>query len=255
MDTTKHSETRAGGVGRKIGTLLAAAGAILAQPASLTAGQPLSRLLNQVQSQASALQADDRSKRPAPLVLKSGDQKGSTMFVGHRSHSSHSSHRSHASHQSHYSSASYSTRSNARGSMSQDPDSAADLPSNKRSQKKAASRQGPVRGTESSGGTLPQSPARSSAPVIFSAEPFDATDPQQRFQLLSLSRFEGGSANKGRPERGALSHDFVPATFASGDNFSGGYNIDGDPAGDNICLIDSVGSQANRIEPLFAKEK
>jgi CRISPR-associated protein Csb1 len=46
-----------------------------------------------------------------------------------------------------------------------------------------------------------------------------------------------------------------PATFASGDNFPGGYNIDGDPNGENVCLIDSVGSQANRIEPLFAKEK
>jgi CRISPR-associated protein Csb1 len=46
-----------------------------------------------------------------------------------------------------------------------------------------------------------------------------------------------------------------PATFASGDNFPGGYNIDGDPNGTNICLIDSVGSQANRIEPLFCQGK
>jgi CRISPR-associated protein Csb1 len=46
-----------------------------------------------------------------------------------------------------------------------------------------------------------------------------------------------------------------PATFAAGDNFAGGYNIDGDPNGTNVCLIDSVGSQANRIEPLFAKDK
>jgi CRISPR-associated protein Csb1 len=54
-----------------------------------------------------------------------------------------------------------------------------------------------------------------------------------------------------------------PATFAAGDGFSGGYNIDptvgdghdkdGNPR--NVCLIDSVGSQANRIEPLFAKER
>lgn len=47
---------------------------------------------------------------------------------------------------------------------------------------------------------------------------------------------------------------FFPATFAAGDNFPGGYNIDGDPKGENVCLIDSVGSQANRIEPLFATE-
>jgi len=46
-----------------------------------------------------------------------------------------------------------------------------------------------------------------------------------------------------------------PATFAPGDKFPGGYNIDGDLTGTNVCLIDSVGSQANRIEPLFAKEK
>jgi CRISPR-associated protein Csb1 len=46
-----------------------------------------------------------------------------------------------------------------------------------------------------------------------------------------------------------------PATFAGGDNFPGGYNIDGDPDGKNVCLIDTVGSQANRIEPLFTKGK
>src|SRR5437762_5379620 len=45
---------------------------------------------------------------------------------------------------------------------------------------------------------------------------------------------------------------FVPATFAAGDGFPGGYNIDGDPNGENIALIDSVGSQSNRIEPMFA---
>ncbi len=48
-----------------------------------------------------------------------------------------------------------------------------------------------------------------------------------------------------------------PPTFAAerqGD--PGGYNIDkfGDEqAGKNICLVDSVGSQANRIEPIFAE--
>jgi CRISPR-associated protein Csb1 len=46
-----------------------------------------------------------------------------------------------------------------------------------------------------------------------------------------------------------------PATFAAGDGFPGGYNIDGDPNGTNVSLIDSVGSQANRIEPLFMQEK
>ena len=49
-----------------------------------------------------------------------------------------------------------------------------------------------------------------------------------------------------------------PATFAAAEDksrFPGGYNIDGDPTGTNVCLIDSVGSQANRVEPLFAGEK
>ncbi len=47
-----------------------------------------------------------------------------------------------------------------------------------------------------------------------------------------------------------------PATFAASEDktFKGGYNIDEFPDGKNICLIDSVGSQANRIEPLFAKD-
>jgi CRISPR-associated protein Csb1 len=44
-----------------------------------------------------------------------------------------------------------------------------------------------------------------------------------------------------------------PATFAASEDkvFRGGYNIDQFPDGTNVCLIDSVGSQANRIEPLF----
>ena len=46
-----------------------------------------------------------------------------------------------------------------------------------------------------------------------------------------------------------------PATFAAGDGFPGGYNIDVDANGTNVCLIDSVGSQANRLEPLFAQKK
>lgn len=45
-----------------------------------------------------------------------------------------------------------------------------------------------------------------------------------------------------------------PATFAAGDGFPGGYNIDAQSSGGNVCLIDSVGSQANRIEPIFTRE-
>jgi len=47
-----------------------------------------------------------------------------------------------------------------------------------------------------------------------------------------------------------------PATFAASQDgtFKGGYNIDTFADGKNLCLIDTVGSQANRLEPLFAKE-
>ncbi len=47
-----------------------------------------------------------------------------------------------------------------------------------------------------------------------------------------------------------------PATFAAAEDkkvFPGGYNIDPPEGEKNVCLIDSVGSQANRIEPIFAK--
>ena len=54
---------------------------------------------------------------------------------------------------------------------------------------------------------------------------------------------------------------FFPATYApqqgadrDKDKFQGGYNIDTFDDKSNVCLVDSVGSQANRIEPLFAKE-
>ena len=46
---------------------------------------------------------------------------------------------------------------------------------------------------------------------------------------------------------------FFPPTYAPGDAFAGGYNIDGDLHGENVCLVDSVGSQANRIEPMFGR--
>lgn len=54
---------------------------------------------------------------------------------------------------------------------------------------------------------------------------------------------------------------FFPATFAAQQGadrdktkFQGGYNIDVFPDGSNVVLVDSVGSQANRIEPLFTKQ-
>ncbi len=36
--------------------------------------------------------------------------------------------------------------------------------------------------------------------------------------------------------------------------FRGGYNVDRFSDGSSVCLVDSVGSQANRIEPLFMKK-
>jgi len=49
---------------------------------------------------------------------------------------------------------------------------------------------------------------------------------------------------------------FFPPTFASSEDrtFKGGYNIDSFADGSNVCLVDSVGSQANRIEPMFSRE-
>lgn len=46
---------------------------------------------------------------------------------------------------------------------------------------------------------------------------------------------------------------FFPATYAASEDktFRGGYNIDAFADGTNIVLVDSVGSQSNRIEPLF----
>lgn len=47
---------------------------------------------------------------------------------------------------------------------------------------------------------------------------------------------------------------FFPPTFAATENskeFPGGYNIN-EWGSENVCLVDSVGSQANRIEPMFA---
>jgi len=48
-----------------------------------------------------------------------------------------------------------------------------------------------------------------------------------------------------------------PSTYASGPGFDGGYNIDSfkhDNQETNVCLVDSVGSQNNRIEPIFKEE-
>src|SRR5262245_9881233 len=48
---------------------------------------------------------------------------------------------------------------------------------------------------------------------------------------------------------------FFPATYAAAKDktFPGGYNVDPPSGEKNVCLVDSVGSQANRIEPIFAK--
>ena len=78
----------------------------------------------------------------------------------------------------------------------------------------------------------------------------------------NLTQFENYLADNGpaalvvrehlMPVEGAEGVIF-PATFAAGEGFPGGYNIDGDPNGENIALIDSVGSQSNRIEPMFGE--
>ena len=54
---------------------------------------------------------------------------------------------------------------------------------------------------------------------------------------------------------------FFPATYAAQQGadkdkskFQGGYNIDIFDDGTNVVSVDSVGSQANRIEPIFTEK-
>ena len=52
---------------------------------------------------------------------------------------------------------------------------------------------------------------------------------------------------------------FFPPTFAAAEGGKAGYNIDplGDPTdarAPKIAIVDTVGSQANRMEPLFKKK-
>jgi CRISPR-associated protein Csb1 len=84
---------------------------------------------------------------------------------------------------------------------------------------------------------------------------------------ISLDRFDSWLTGRTGPAAIVLREHLMPVeaedgvlfppTFAAGDGFPGGYNIDPPPTKDhpwqdeNVCLIDSVGSQANRIEPLF----
>ena len=47
---------------------------------------------------------------------------------------------------------------------------------------------------------------------------------------------------------------FPPTYAATQDRtFEGGYNINRFEGGRNVCLIDSVGAQANRMEPIFKR--
>jgi CRISPR-associated protein Csb1 len=84
---------------------------------------------------------------------------------------------------------------------------------------------------------------------------------------VPLDRFDGWLTGRTGPAALVLRQHLMPVegedgvlfppTFAAGDGFPGGYNIDPPPTKDqpwqdeNVCLIDSVGSQANRLEPLF----
>ncbi|MDB5386517.1 MAG: hypothetical protein JWM11_2163 [Planctomycetaceae bacterium] len=93
---------------RRIGSVSAAAAALLTSYSVAESAQPIHRLLHTATS--TSVEADRRSiVRPliAPLVLKPNTGGPITILAGHRSHSSHSSHRSHTSgsfHSSHFSS-------------------------------------------------------------------------------------------------------------------------------------------------------
>lgn len=54
----------------------------------------------------------------------------------------------------------------------------------------------------------------------------------------------------------SVSNDGVlyPPTYPLGNDGKPGYNIDQLSKGRNVCLIDSVGSQANRLEPIFKED-
>jgi CRISPR-associated protein Csb1 len=84
--------------------------------------------------------------------------------------------------------------------------------------------------------------------------------------MKELTKFDHYLSNDG-PSALVLKHYLMPVegidgvlfppTFAAGEDrsrFPGGYNIDSTAAG-NVALIDSVGAQANRIEPIFKEEK
>ena len=55
----------------------------------------------------------------------------------------------------------------------------------------------------------------------------------------------GDRFNKGEP---------IPGVY-KGQNGPMGYNIDRFPDGTSVCLIDSIGSQANRMEPIFMRDR
>jgi CRISPR-associated protein Csb1 len=71
-----------------------------------------------------------------------------------------------------------------------------------------------------------------------------------------LDQFDGWLKDDG-PAALVIREHLIPVEGADGVLFPPtfvdvGYNIDPHPQGGNVCLVDSVGSQANRIEPLFA---
>lgn len=82
--------------------------------------------------------------------------------------------------------------------------------------------------------------------------------------MSELARFDSYLGEEG-PAALVLREELVPVEGADGvlfpptyaatptGEFQGGYNIDGPADGENVCLIDSVGAQANRIEPLFGR--
>lgn len=75
------------------------------------------------------------------------------------------------------------------------------------------------------------------------------TDPESEAVLVAKSEYLLPAAGKDVP--------FFPPTFAAPqeDKEWTGYNIDELPDGKNTCLLDSVPSQANRMEAIFHKRR
>jgi len=87
-----------------------------------------------------------------------------------------------------------------------------------------------------------------------SLEPVEGSDGVIFPATYAADDGSGSSTGRGRALVRAVLDDGRAELRWKEPSFAGGYNIDYFDDGSNICQIDSVGSQANRMEPLFKSE-